>query len=343
MNDVAELKNFAAVHAKLQAIDDGLWHQVLDRIHHDGPDTAGSWVHEWTVAARTLAAAGDLLGATHCYVMARFPYVDGPARRAAADHVVQTFDAWRAETGVIDRVEADGFPCWATGLSAAAPRPLLVFSGGIVSVKEQWVPLLMVGGQLGLAVVVTEMPGVGENRWPYRPDSWRWVSTLIDSLAGRADIEHTYVIANSFSGHLALRAASRDRRIRGVISSAAPISDFFTDESWLRRLPRVTVDTLVHLTGCPERDLPAYLRDWALTTPELSSLDIPVAYAASLRDEITPPSELVHLRAHVRRLTVKEYDDVHGAPAHVEENRMWFVAMLMQMRQQATSSTRTLP
>jgi pimeloyl-ACP methyl ester carboxylesterase len=332
MNDIRELKSFAAVHAKLQAIDDELWQQVLGRIHDDGPDTAGSWVYEWGVAARAMAGAGDLLGATHCYIMARFPYVDGPARQAAAERAVSTFDAWRKSVGTIERVEGPGFSCWAAGLSTEAQRPLLVFSGGIVSVKEQWVPLLMVGGRLGLTVLVTEMPGVGENRLPYGPDSWQSFSAYIDAVAEFADVDQTYVIANSFSGHLALRAATRDRRIRGIISNAAPVANFFTDERWLRQLPRITVDTLVHLTGRQEAELPEYLRGWELTPEELSSLDIPVAYAGSLRDEITPPSELEYLRTHVRKLYTREFDDVHGSPAYVEENRMWFISMLMEMR-----------
>ncbi|HEU5110183.1 MAG TPA: alpha/beta hydrolase [Micromonosporaceae bacterium] len=338
MNDVDELKQFAAVHAQLQGVDDGLWRGVLDRIRDDGPGTPGSWVAEWSAAAAELEAQGELLAAAHCYILARFPYVDGPHRREALHRALRAFDAWRAGVPGIERIEvklddpAGTLRCWASGLSVTAPRPLLMFTGGIVSLKEQWAPLLMLGEQLGMAVVVGEMPGVGENLLPYRRDSWRMFTAVIDAVADRVVADQAYAIANSFSGHLALRCAAQDRRIRGVISNAAPISDFFTDAAWQARLPSITVATLAHLTGHPVGELGGRLRDWALTGPELSGLEIPVAYCVSRRDEITPPSEAEHLRAHVRHLSIMEFDDVHGSPGHLDETRQWVVGSLLSMR-----------
>jgi pimeloyl-ACP methyl ester carboxylesterase len=341
MNDVNELKQFAAVHSQLQGVDDGLWRGVLDRIRDDAPGTPGSWVAEWSAAAWELEARGELLAAAQCYILARFPYVDGRHRREALHRALRVFDEWRAGVPGIERIEVkldgpDGsLRCWASGLSVTAPRPLLMFTGGIVSLKEQWAPLLLLGEQLGMAVVVGEMPGVGENDLPYRRDSWRMFTAIIDAVADRVVADQTYAIANSFSGHLALRCATQDRRIRGVISNAAPVSDFFTDPAWQHRLPRITVATLAHLTGHPAAELGECLRDWALTGPELSSLEIPVAYCVSRRDEITPPSEVQHLRAHVRRLSIMEFDDVHGSPGHLDEIRQWIIGSLLNMRQEA--------
>jgi pimeloyl-ACP methyl ester carboxylesterase len=208
--------------------------------------------------------------------------------------------------------------------------------GGIVSVKEQWAAVLPALGRWGLAVVVTELPGVGENGLPYRADSWRMLSDLLDALADRADVGHTYALALSFSGHLALRCAATDPRIRGVVTTNVPVHEFFTDAEWQQCVPRLTRDTLLHLTGAgsgsgtgPSTGLdtrPADLtglKDWALTADELASLDIPVHAMVSRHDEIVPPGDAEFLRAHVRDLRVLDLDDVHGSPRHTLETRLW--------------------
>jgi pimeloyl-ACP methyl ester carboxylesterase len=269
-------------------------------------------------------ARGDLLTPCRQFAKARFPVVDGPAREQALARCVQTFDTWRMErAGAIERLDLDvpggKVPAWATGLSPTEPRPLLVVMGGIVSVKEQWAAVLPALRRWGLAVVVTELPGVGENGLPYRADSWRMLSGLLDALSDRADVSETYALALSFSGHLALRCAVTDPRIRGVVTTNVPVHDFFTDAGWRTRVPRLTLDTLRQLTG----DGPLGLAGWALTADELESLRIPVHAMVSRRDEIVPPADAEFLRRHVSALKVLDLDDVHGSPAHTLETRLW--------------------
>ncbi|WP_405649585.1 alpha/beta fold hydrolase [Streptomyces sp. NBC_00019] len=339
MNDVGELKEFTVVHARALQLPPELHQGVLDRVTNDEDGALGSWAVEWSAASATLAESGQLLPAFLCSAMARFPFVDGPARRAAYERLRSLFDRWRAQHPDIEPVRVkmpDGeLVCWAGGLSATEPKPLLLVTGGIVSVKEQWAPVVLQAAQLGMAVVVTELPGVGENTVRYDWESWRMLPAVLDAVADRADVSRTYALANSFGGHLALRWAGRDGRLRGIVTSGAPVSDFFTDGAWQRRLPRVTRDTLARLTGVEPGDeaaLRGMLTDWALTPQELSGLDIPVCYSASLRDEIVPSGDPEFLRRHVRRLSLNEFDDVHGAPGHVQQTVEWTFGSLLAMR-----------
>jgi hypothetical protein len=333
MNDVDELKQFVLVHARSQRIPG--YQELLARIRTDG-EGPGSWVHEWSDAGDRLERDGQLLLASKHYAMARFPYVDGPGRRQAQERCVHALDRWRPAAAAIERVDVDlpdgRVGCWTAGLTPGGRKPVLLIMGGIVTVKEQWAPLLARIGLLGMAGVVTELPGVGENTLPYNEKSARMLSGLLDALADRADVDETYAMTLSFAGHLALRCAVDDRRIRGVITTGAPIAGFFTHESWRPRVPRITVDTLADLTGSGPDGPWAAMADWALTPEQLAGLDIPLWYAASRRDEIIPSGELGLLREHVRQLHVIEYDDVHGSPDHTAATQLWCLRALLRMR-----------
>ncbi|MBL7497612.1 alpha/beta hydrolase [Frankia sp. CNm7] len=336
MSDVAELRQYALVHARSQGIGPDVYGPVLDGVDNDSDGAEGSWALAWSRAAADAERRGELLDAVRLYNLARFPYVDGPVRREAHARSVAAFDAWRRAGTDIQSLELDlpggRVRAWGAGLSATERRPLVILMGGIVSTKESHAPALAEADVLGMAGIATEIPGIGENGLAYGPDSWRLLPDLLDAVADQADVANTYALTLSFSGHLALRAAAADPRIRGVVTTGAPVHDFFTDADWLAQVPRITLDTLAHLTGAKVADLPAHLRDWVIPDEELAGLDIPVAYAASLRDEIIPPGDLARLRRHLRRLEVLEKDDVHGSPAHVAEVRLWTILTVLRQR-----------
>ncbi|WP_316784270.1 alpha/beta hydrolase [Streptomyces sasae] len=336
MNDIAELKNFVVAHTRSQGLPPEHYDPLLSRIRHDEDGTPGSWVREWSAEGARLEAGGRLLEASVHYNMARFPFVDGPARREALERCVAAFDGWRSAFPAIERLDVDlpegQIRCWTSGLDASEPRPLLVMTGGIVSVKEQWAPVLLQLGELGFAGVVTEMPGVGENSLPYRADSWRMYPALLDAVGDRADTARTFTLALSFSGHLALRAALHDDRIRGVVGAGAPVHDFFTDTEWQRSVPRVTTETLAHLTGSAPGEVYGLVKDWALAPEELDELRIPVAHVTSLRDEIIPPGDAALLRERVRGVRLLAHDDVHGSPRFFAQTRLWTLLSVLRMR-----------
>jgi esterase FrsA len=339
-NDVGELKQYVVAHARAQRLSRADYRAVLDRITGDDDGAEGSWAVEWSRAGRALESRDRMLEAVRFFTMARFPYVDGPARQDALERSVAAFDRWRSATTTIERLDVpvpDGgrVRCWTSGLTGDG-RPLVLVSGGIVSTKEQWAPLLPLLGRLGFAGVVTEMPGVGENTLRYTADSWQMLSHILDAVRDRADVSRTHAVCLSFSGHMALRAALDDARIRSIITVGAPVAAFFTDPAWQRRLPRVTVDTLAHITGTKdadgEADVLGRMAGWALTGERLGSLRIPVHYLASRRDEIIPPDDPLLLRRHVRHLSLLENDDVHGSPRHAMESRLWVLLSLLRAR-----------
>jgi pimeloyl-ACP methyl ester carboxylesterase len=332
-NDIGELKQFVLAHTRGQNVP--RHEEVLARIRADA-DGDGSWAAEWSKSASELEREGKLLEACRHYSMARFPFVDGPARRKALEETVRTFDEWRREDNDIERLEIDlpagRVAAWATGLSDGRRRPVILVSGGIVTVKEQWAPTLAAIRRLGMAGIVTEMPGVGENTLPYDTDGWKMLSHLLDHVAEQADVANSYALALSFSGHLAMRCALEDNRIRAVLTAGAPIHDLFTDREWQAALPRLTVDTLAHLMGEKPEAALDHLREWALAPEQLRALDIPVRYVACNRDEIIPASDVAMLREHVRDVEILTHDDVHGAPAHAADTQLWLIRSLLRLR-----------
>ncbi|WP_107101015.1 alpha/beta hydrolase [Streptomyces graminilatus] len=337
MDHLGELKEFARLHARGQGISERQVAAVLPRITNDLPGHPASWARVWTAEADRLAAEGHPLDACRRYALARFPHHGDDVRRRAQDNCVRTFDDWRLRRGVerlvLDHPDGGTVACWAGGLDARRPRPLLLIMGGIVSVKEQWAPLLPRLTRLGFAAVATEMPGVGENTLRYHADSWRLLPFLMDRLAGRAKVTETSVLGLSFSGHLALRAAAADPRIRSIHTVGAPIAGFFTDPVWWPRVPGITVDTLCRLTGAADdNELRSLLADFALGPDVLGAIDIPVGYVVSSRDEIIPPTERQLLGLALPRIRFKEFDDVHGSPAHLGAMRKWLIASLVRAR-----------
>jgi esterase FrsA len=334
MNDVNELKTFAEVHARAQGIRQSRYKDVLRGIQGDDRGMPGSWVRQWCAVGERAELRGDLLEAFRFYNMARFPFVDGGARQYAHERCLSAFDRWRIGKD-IERLEVDldgkVIRCWAYGMSAHDQRPLLIIMGGIVTIKEQWAPVLLRVRRMGMAGIVAELPGVGENSLQYSADSWRMLPGMLDAVRGRADVTQTYAIAMSFSGHMALRAATLDPRIRGIVTAGAPVRDFFLDSSWQKKLPRITVATLAHQTGVPTAGLGEFLRDWAITKEQLASIDIPVSCLVSKRDEIIPRGDIRLLQSHVRRLRLAENDDLHGSPHHVAESRLWVAHSILGM------------
>lgn len=335
MNYLDELKDLAVLHARAQRMSRSHCREVLARIRHEAGTGPGSWAGAWSAEASRHEARGRHLDACAHYAMARFPYADGAGRADALRRCVGSFDLWRRSHG-IERLEvttpSGTVACWAAGLSRSDPRPVLLVTGGIVSVKEQWAPLAARARALRAAVVVTEMPGVGENTLPYTRESWRMFPALLDSLTGRADTGHAYALALSFSGHLAIRAALADDRVRGIMTVGAPITEFFTGRTPWPALPRTTTKTLEHLLGLPGDQARDHLRDWALSPAELAGLRVPLRYVACERDEIIPREERAVLDRHVPDVDIVSFDDVHGAPGHLPDTRVWILRSLLRMR-----------
>ena len=296
-----ELKELVRLHAGAQGGSAADCAALLARVVREDGRGPGSWVGEWGARARALDMAGDPLGASAAWNLARFPHVDSPERATAHTRSVDAFARWAALVPGARRIEVpyagSSFGVWTAALRP--DRPLLVIVGGIVSTKEQWGGFLPLARRLGFAVAVTELPGVGENPLRYDADSAGLYPALLDRLAGRADVDRSHLLAFSFGGHLALRAAGTEPRIRSVATVGAPVSALFQDRDWWSALPRTTTRTLAALARVPERELFGYVHDWALTVEELRAVRVPVSYVASRRDEIVPPADPRLLARHL--------------------------------------------
>jgi pimeloyl-ACP methyl ester carboxylesterase len=335
-----ELANLVMLHARAQGLSPRKCARLLARIGEPSGDGPTSWATVWSESAERRAVAGRDLDAARFYNLARFPYIDGPARAAAYHNCMDSFARWAMSCGCRRRAVTTGsgeIAAWVSTPPGGRERPaLLVVCGGIVSVKEQWGNLLGLAGRLGMAVAVTEMPGVGENTVAYDADAWRFFPALLDELADVADSGQAYLLALSFSGHLALRASLHDPRIRGIATVGAPVRALFRDPAAFARLPETTVRTLSHLTGTPRADLPALLAPWALGD-ELADVAVPVHYVASRRDEIIPADDPALLARLAPGAHVVEHDDVHGSPNHLLATRLWIARSLLDMRGLGTS------
>lgn len=338
---LAELANFARLHARAQGLDEPTVATVLRRILTDGTDAA--WPRVWAAHGDRLLRAGRPLEACRAYTLARFPYPADPERRAAGAAAVRAFDRWRRRTGGIRRLELDlpggRAAAWAAGPEPREHRPLLLVIGGIISVKEQWAPFLRAARRLGVAVVVTEMPAVGENTGTYGPHSTELIPELLDALGAHACAAGVEVVALSFAGHLALAAAAHDPRITGVHTVGAPVAGVFADPETWRNLPATTRATLAHLTGedgssagedgaagdGPDAAVRKRLAPMALRPDDLAAVRVPVRYVASRRDEIIPRREWERLAVALPDFTWVEFDDVHGSPAHLTDTRLWLL------------------
>ncbi|WAZ25617.1 esterase FrsA [Streptomyces cinnabarinus] len=333
MIPMAELRRFALPHAYAQGIPGDVIHRVLRHLGEDeGP---GAWTHAWSSLAMAAEARGRDLDAVRSYAMARFPYVDGPDRLAAQQACVAAFDRWRRGVRGVSRLdlpfEDAGFACWATGLSLRNRLPLILVIGGIAGVKEQWAPVLAESDRLGAAVVVTELPGVGENSLTYGTDSVHMLTYLLDLLGRAADTSRTCVVGLGFGGHLALRHVLDDDRVRGLAVVGTPVRDFFARVAEHAPLPRLVDLTLSHLMRTPVERIPAELADWGVAEERLTGLRVPVACVAGRDDEVVPYSDAQLLGRTVPRLRLVENDTLGGRPEQAAETRLWLLAQALRM------------
>jgi esterase FrsA len=326
--ELEELKNFVGLHAKSQNLNAVELAALMDRIREPCGNAPHSWVREWMDLGESHLTANRLDKAMQCFNFARFPYVDSPERQCALNKCVETFESLSLRTGrsFRDLVQVAGVsvPVYFSGVTSR-PKPLLIVIGGIVSIKEQWRALLLLGPRLGYTTALAECPGVGENPLIYGQDSAAFLSAIIDHYTDKVLSGNVVILGLSFGGHLAIRAALTDNRIKKIITVGAPIYELFSNQHWWDQVPNITKETLAHLARQDQSVLFDAIRAAAIHEEELARLTIPLTYVLSERDEIIPPAEGNLLRRNVSNLTLVSFDDVHGAPNYLSLIRQMFV------------------
>lgn len=321
MLDLQELQGLVRLHAKAQGVRTRTTESVLSAVQRSEGLGPGAWAYEWCRAGDLAVYQGKTLEAVHLYNLGRFPFVDCLGRAMALERCVFTFQQWKKKQGNVVQldIEHEGHrvSSYASNLGRDRDALILVI-GGIVSPKEQWAAFLDMAPRMQCSVVVVDFPGVGTNPLQLHASSSEWIGAVLDALRPFAQVDHTYAVGLSFGGHLLLQRALEDHRIRGITTIGAPIARFFQDPDWWQRVPTTTKLTLEHVTRLKAEPLWNMLNTLALSTNDLKRLRVPVTYIASLRDEIIPPDDWHAVASCVPHATLQAYDDVHGAPGHID-------------------------
>ncbi|GAB7272520.1 hypothetical protein DZS_39160 [Dickeya ananatis] len=208
-----ELKNFVLLHSYVLNVG-AETRAILPDIHHLGDDAPHSWSQMFYHQAQQHEKQGEWLKACSLYNLARFPYPETPLQHECNQHCQRLFHQQYIESGVVTRVSLS------QGRQVCYVRKkntnnVIIINGGIISLKEQWVNLVGLFERFDVTVVLTEMPGVGENQLPYNEQSFRMYSDVLDYLAqDRADIR-CHIFGLSFSGFIAYKKQPDRQSYRG--------------------------------------------------------------------------------------------------------------------------------
>lgn len=317
--ELSELKQYVELHIRSQHFQGLNPQQILNSIStlqtNEGSNE-GNWDLLWTRAAEQSLKNGYVLDAIHYYNFARFPYPETNLQKKSGKELSFIFEKHFCNKDIKKHtIDAqDGrFSFYSANLNPR--KPCLIVLGGIVSIKEQWSVFLITAKKMGLSVVLTEFPGVGENHLIFHESSHQMIGTILDYLVGQANVENTFIVGMSFGGQLAIKQALEDKRIKGITTVGAPLNGFYREYSETN-VPLITRKTLSHVCKMGDEELEKYMMRLSLSAKQVQNLTIPLTYIFSTRDEIIPPSEKQFIINNVSDLNFIEFDDIHGSPNH---------------------------
>ncbi|WP_192456839.1 alpha/beta hydrolase [Musicola keenii] len=328
-----ELKNFVLLHSNVLNVG-AETRAILPDIHHLGDDLPHSWSQVFYRQAQHYEHQGEWLKACSLYNLARFPYPETPLQHECNQHCLRLFRQQYIDSGKVTRatLSQGRQVCY---FSQKRSGNVVIINGGIISLKEQWVHLVGLFERFDVTVVLTEMPGVGENQLPYSEQSFRMYSDVLDYLAqDRPDIR-CHIFGLSFSGFIAYKNSLTDSRIQGITMAGTPLDSLYHDRDVYRRLPYVTRLVIRQNVGKthPELDDDDKVFRYLDTTFVLRQGDINhsvrLYYVQSLRDEVIPNAEADTIRRLSRHNHVLSLDDVHGSPGYGKTVRVYLLWSLL--------------
>ncbi|WP_100374823.1 alpha/beta fold hydrolase [Bacillus sp. FJAT-45037] len=315
-----ELKQYALLHVKTHSFTaiDPL--EVLNNIDAPSCDETnkGAWDQQWVLAAEECLREKAVDDAIQCLNFARFPFPHTSHQEKASKKLSEYFEGTYSKKGVqrytLERNKRQ-FSVYTSNLQSNLPCLLVL--GGIVSVKEQWNVFLEVGKRLGFSVIITECPGVGENDTIYDSSSHKMIGQILDLFSTKVNVNNTFIVGMSFGGHLAIRQALEDKRIKGITTVGAPLHFFFKNYSDIE-VPLITQITLAHVMDKELGEVGNTLSSFAISQTELRALRTPITYVSSKKDEIIPSREKEFLLTNGQNIKLHEFDDIHGSPNHLD-------------------------
>jgi esterase FrsA len=320
--------------------------EQYDTVTQYGP---GHWVYEFVVLgdaamskALALEAAGEVdaareafMEASSFYQIGKFPYTrdgDWEYYRASYEQSMEAYErAGRLFETPLETVELPYQGGIIRGYlhlpapSFEVPYPLVIASGGIDVFKVENYPLAKLMNEKGVAVVVLDIPGVGESNFvpsePTHDQVFRDMLTLLERDP-RIDASRAAVFATSFGGNAAARVAFTDERFVAVVAACAPVHDAFNQPVWAIRLaPASLVMSVMERLISPLRldvladrlgfSLPlreADYTEYAVRSAGFSLVDqglvstgkktkVPLLVINTTDDDIAPPSDMELLAA----------------------------------------------
>ena len=224
IEDIEELKSAVA---SLKGTTDDLWVPVWREIGARYEELA----EESAASGDTSAAREKFLLAKTYYSLARFPRPLTPLKEQANRDCIRAY--LRACEYLDPPLEVVGVECAGERItshfrapkeaSAANPAPaVLVMCGGDMFKEDRgWAGEMALTH--GLATLVMDGPGTGENPFPYEPESVAAWKAAVDYLAARPEVDAERIGAFGISrgGHsVMLLAGSYPEKVRAAVASA---------------------------------------------------------------------------------------------------------------------------
>jgi dipeptidyl aminopeptidase/acylaminoacyl peptidase len=276
-----------------------------------------SWAATWGAVADRFAAQGDWVQAYRFSFLGRYPVPNHPAKERQYERAREFFlKAVSLDDPPVTRVTVpvDGaeLPFYVLRPAGVERPPVVMVWGGIDTWKEEMYERT---GTLfrskGYAVLLLDMPGVGESPVLASRDAERQWTPVFDWLAEQDDLDATRVAAvgASFGGYWAMKLAHTHReRLRCAVNWAGGVHITFTPE-WQER-SRNASSYLMDLMPARARIFGGEtFEDYVERCQELSLLD------QGLLDQPSAPLLLVNGRNDVQN----SIDDIylsldHGDP-----------------------------
>ena len=309
----------------LDKVDPAAAREAIDSLQGLDPE---SWTTCWDAAAeRFVAAAAEaaepasrrqaLLEAYRFSFLGRFPVPNHPAKERQYARARAFFlDATALDDPPLQRVSVpfdNGELAFYVARPAGVERaPVVLMWGGIDTWKEEMYDRL--GGLFrskGLALLLVDMPGVGESPILAGTDAERQWTPVFDWLAGQNDLDadRCAAVGASFGGYWAMKLAYTHRdRLRCAVNWGGGVHVTFTPE-WQQR-SRNASSYLMDLMIARARIFGGEtFEDYVAKCGELSLLD------QGLLDQPSAPILLVNGRDDVQN----SIDDIylsldHGDP-----------------------------
>jgi pimeloyl-ACP methyl ester carboxylesterase len=220
-----------------------IWAETWAKVGERHEEAGAS--HE--AAGRTDQAREAYLDAAWYYLAARWPNHRHPAKAAVYARAGAAYlKAARYFQVPVERVEIpfagtpgerDRIPVHFRRPPGAAPAPVVIWSGGIDSTKEERTEGAEVLYRHGFASIGVEMPGTGDSPILASRNGHRQYQAILDWIAARPDLDPNRVnmVGSSFGGYWATSLAHREpERLHAAVNWGGGMHLFFQPD-WNER------------------------------------------------------------------------------------------------------------